>query len=891
MLKSNEESKDADNTTKVMLENNWAKDFLEPSHDKTPMAERCEDLTKAQVFDEKDVRQARGTSSSNIASEPTLGGDLRACDKQRALLDHCDMVMKHGIHFEDGGRVYIEYSSFSVLVDLGDNMTTEIKVDVSTNGRLDLYSLICAQLGLEFIMWNSSCPLYDTVFGQKVLANLDEVVDCKNQDEDANCSESTWNINCYTVVRVRALHLNSSIFTVTLTYEFFKQVKLYVSSKNFFLTLMRIQFQHICGCSKFFFSMGKVHSFQYGSSRKQIDKTLKSLVSLYSTYSSQVVFMILKFLLKALGSSSSMDVSQESKDWLDKYVASDDWKFVIIKRSGNIGMVDLNGIGSNEAAREVESLKASKASMDQFQILDNLGDLKVFDKMGVREIAVKEGENIDVKCGGSNMESEINTKRCAVMVSEMDPIDWDNQTQGVVAPIQCTKSTSTLAITQIRGTMGVESIREDIGMDPPKDVLGFSLIPGLDFKFLSARKLESDAKELIITSTNQVDMGNDKKEVASQRILVTEEANGGMIKRPLLVLVVDEKFYKNGRQSKMLDHVSYGIQAVAGMKEIIETMGMSFVGIQVDKLNIFMENGVWNNIIIDQSILKGLECSMARKHILTVVNGDGCFVEPPPNSLQSLILKSVKNVVMNKFVSDNMKIKQATRNYAADLKTSVCNTWTPKELLVLEAFFTKAKKCCVLTVLGYLTELINDSKEVDMTKNMVVFSVERELINFTEPFFEDIVVVFVAGRLDKKKVVASRKLKVHGGHNFRMHVRQLQVVVSRGIIHGGLVVVQYELSSPPLMFSDALTEDKAISNAENGVRSLFAPEVFESLGTIALDSQFLEPDGLCPNHNPNLEVQSSKAFGPGRETILSEAANMIGHGFNFDMNHKLTTLL
>ncbi|KAK8521862.1 hypothetical protein V6N12_066441 [Hibiscus sabdariffa] len=547
--------------------------------------------------------------------------------------------------------------------------------------------------------------------------------------------------------------------------------------------------------------------------------------------------------------------------------------------------------------------------------------------MGVREIAVKEGENIDVKCGGSIMESEINTKHCAVMVSEMDPIDWDDQTQGVVAPIQCTKSTSTLAITQIRGTMGVESIREDIGMDPPKDVLGFSLVPGLDFKFLSARKLESDAKELIITSTNQVDMGNDsnetqdgmfvqmdvkfqiqfkeelsttkditelvegddpydfrlllmekmghfrafhkaEKEVASQRILITEEANGCMIKQPLLVLVVDEKFYKNGRESKMLDHVSYGIQAVAAIKEIIETMGISFVGIQVDKLNTFMENGVWNNIIIDQSIMKGLECSMARKHILTVVNGDGCFVEPPPKSLQSLILKSVKNVVMNQFVSDNMKIKQATKNYAADLKISVCNTWTPKELLVLEAFFTKAEKCCVLIVLGYLAELMNDSKEVDMTKNMVVFSVERELINFTEPFFEDIVVIFVAGQLDKKRVVASRKSKVHGGHNFRMYVRKLQVVVSRGIIHGGLVVVQYELSSPPLMFSDALTEDKVISNAENSLRSLFAPEVFESLGTIALDSQFLEPDGLCPNHNPNLEVQSSKAFGPKRETIL-----------------------
>ncbi|KAK8500281.1 hypothetical protein V6N12_068771 [Hibiscus sabdariffa] len=123
---SNEKSTDVGNPTKVLLENNRAKGFLEPPQDKTPMAEGCGDLNKglsewslvqgvmsdpqmmakevsscaAQVFDEKDLRQARSTSSSNIASEPTLGGDLRACDKQRELLDHCDMVMKHDIHSE-----------------------------------------------------------------------------------------------------------------------------------------------------------------------------------------------------------------------------------------------------------------------------------------------------------------------------------------------------------------------------------------------------------------------------------------------------------------------------------------------------------------------------------------------------------------------------------------------------------------------------------------------------------------------------------------------------------------------------------------------------------------------------------------------------------------------
>ncbi|KAK9043902.1 hypothetical protein V6N11_072226 [Hibiscus sabdariffa] len=61
------------------------------------------------------------------------------------------------------------------------------------------------------------------------------------------------------------------------------------------------------------------------------------------------------------------------------------------------------------------------------------GDLKMFDKMGVRENKVKDDENIDVKCDSSNMDSEINPERYAVMVSEIDYVDLDEKTQGVVA--------------------------------------------------------------------------------------------------------------------------------------------------------------------------------------------------------------------------------------------------------------------------------------------------------------------------------------------------------------------------------------------------------------------------------------------------------------------------
>ncbi|KAL4334866.1 hypothetical protein GQ457_07G011910 [Hibiscus cannabinus] len=85
------------------------------------------------------------------------------------------------------------------------------------------------------------------------------------------------------------------------------------------------QFKHLCGRSKFFSLMaGKVHSSQSGGAKKQISKTLKSLVSLYSTSSSEVVSILLEFLRKA---------SDLSEDGQDKHAAWDDWQLVVTKFS------------------------------------------------------------------------------------------------------------------------------------------------------------------------------------------------------------------------------------------------------------------------------------------------------------------------------------------------------------------------------------------------------------------------------------------------------------------------------------------------------------------------------------------------------------------------------
>ncbi|KAK6131260.1 hypothetical protein DH2020_034995 [Rehmannia glutinosa] len=78
-----------------------------------------------------------------------------------------------------GGRVFTDRSSLSVPVDLGASIITGVEADVATERRPDPSSLVCAQLGLELTVLNSDCPLYDTVTGQKVPADLDEALEAE----------------------------------------------------------------------------------------------------------------------------------------------------------------------------------------------------------------------------------------------------------------------------------------------------------------------------------------------------------------------------------------------------------------------------------------------------------------------------------------------------------------------------------------------------------------------------------------------------------------------------------------------------------------------------------------------------------------------------------------
>lgn len=78
-----------------------------------------------------------------------------------------------------GGRVFTDHSSLSVPVDLGASIITGVEADVDTERRPDPSSIICAQLALELTVLNSDCPLYDTVTGKKVPADLDEALEAE----------------------------------------------------------------------------------------------------------------------------------------------------------------------------------------------------------------------------------------------------------------------------------------------------------------------------------------------------------------------------------------------------------------------------------------------------------------------------------------------------------------------------------------------------------------------------------------------------------------------------------------------------------------------------------------------------------------------------------------
>lgn len=71
-------------------------------------------------------------------------------------------------------------------------------------------------------------------------------------------------------------------------------------------------------------------------SKKQVSKSLKNVVRLYSSFSEQVVYLLLEYLLNALDSSNlaeHLEGSQVVHNTENRQTAFDDWGSVVVKLS------------------------------------------------------------------------------------------------------------------------------------------------------------------------------------------------------------------------------------------------------------------------------------------------------------------------------------------------------------------------------------------------------------------------------------------------------------------------------------------------------------------------------------------------------------------------------
>ncbi|KAH9790274.1 Las1-like family protein [Citrus sinensis] len=92
--------------------------------------------------------------------------------------------------------------------------------------------------------------------------------------------------------------------------------------------------KRLCGRNKFISVMtGKLPSSKSGGSNKKWTKCLKNLVKLYSTLSSEIVSVLLEFLLNAFDDSSNLEFPNDSHVVKNVQTSLDDWKPVITKFS------------------------------------------------------------------------------------------------------------------------------------------------------------------------------------------------------------------------------------------------------------------------------------------------------------------------------------------------------------------------------------------------------------------------------------------------------------------------------------------------------------------------------------------------------------------------------
>ncbi|KAI5599660.1 hypothetical protein BDE02_02G211200 [Populus trichocarpa] len=138
-------------------------------------------------------------------------------------------------------------------------------------------------------------------------------------------------------------------------------------------------------------------------------------------------------------------------------------------------------------------------------------------------------------------------------------------------------------------------------------------------------------------------------------------------------------------------------------------------------LHMVLENSVWLDDAFDRarqlylsyyrSIPKSLERATAHKLMTAMLNGDERFIEPTPQSLQNLTLKSVKDAVMNQFVGGNMEV-------------SIVGDFSEEEV-----------QSCIIDYLGTVRATRDSDQEQEF--NPVMFRPSPSDLQFQQVFLKD----------------------------------------------------------------------------------------------------------------------------------------------------------
>ncbi|KAL3651014.1 hypothetical protein CASFOL_007417 [Castilleja foliolosa] len=187
--------------------------------------------------------------------------------------------------------------------------------------------------------------------------------------------------------------------------------------------------EHLHGrSSKFLFLVAKKpsHSKSTGS-KKKLDKSLKHTLRLYSSFSSEVIYVLLKYLLNALDSSNSVPV-EDSETVLQ--TAFDDWKMVVLKLSRKepeflvtLTQAVLEKMESNEAVdSKIDDHQSHKKSAKsrQIDLLSQLLAWLVENLKTLNPVILKESaENKNPKTEKHLSESTVLTllRRCLLLSS------------------------------------------------------------------------------------------------------------------------------------------------------------------------------------------------------------------------------------------------------------------------------------------------------------------------------------------------------------------------------------------------------------------------------------------------------------------------------------------